>query len=187
MSNYFLEVVGVEDLKGISTWTGNGATTAKGSTTNMIEIKSFSHNIEMPVSEVAVSSNQGRVHGRSKHEAIEVVRSLDKASIYFHKLCSGGLTAQEMIIHVFANNTDQAGATTIAKEYFNIAMKNVIISKVALSGSGDELPEETLSLSYSAIQWTYVVPPDAQSPVGAGASGNLQAAWSLATNAASYA
>jgi type VI secretion system secreted protein Hcp len=148
-----------------------------GGVTPYVELLGYDHEIEFTIVENTMGSNVSRKSGRVKHNAINVKKHIDQSSPMLNQKCSEGVIFPTMCIHVF--NQDNAGGAPV--EMFRIEMTNVQITKVGLSADGDSMPEETVSLMYTRIIWTFK--PQTNTYLG-GAIGQTSGMWDLQLNAA---
>ena len=82
-----------------------------------------------------------------------VTKSLDKASPKLAEACAAGQPLAMCVL-----SARKAGSTT-TNDYYVVALENVFITSYragASCGSGsDQIPTETISMSYTRIIWTY--------------------------------
>jgi type VI secretion system secreted protein Hcp len=97
--------------------------------------------------------NQQRTKGQTVLGDVIVLRELDKSSPKLAEACANGTFFQEVEIDfcTTVNNKQEP--------YLTYKLKDVIVSSYSFHGeaSGDPLPTEQVSLSYSEIEWNYVV------------------------------
>src|ERR1044071_6216034 len=91
-----------------------------------IELISCSHNIEFPMTPNERSNNDGKWHGRTKHDAFSVVKRADKASPNLMLYCSSGEEVGTATITVFGNNKNKL---------FTYEMEKVFVTAVEVSVS----------------------------------------------------
>lgn len=138
-----------------------------------IELSSYSHGVSMQLT--GSQSDVGRTTGRCSHQDMVVTKRLDKTSPQLNLFCSGGKTIKEATIRCFGAVDD--GSTV---EYYNIKMKDVIVSSISISAGGGDRPYETVAFNYNDITWTYTQHDHDKG----GKSGNVATTWNLQTNTA---
>lgn len=139
-----------------------------------LEVGNWAHMIRQPKSATA-SSSGGHTAERCEHGDMVFTKDLDLTSPKIWEACSAGHTFDEVIIDFMRAD----GAKRV--KYLSIKLKHVLISSVAPTVAGEGIPTETFSLTYAAVQWTYI----AQSIAG-GQKGNSAGSWSLAKNSNQY-
>ena len=116
-----------------------------------IIIESMSSPISRSIPEGA--KDQQRSRGETTLGDIALSRQLDKSSTKLQEACANGTFYPEVEVHF---------CTTVKNKqepYLKYKMKNVIVSSYSFSGmaAGDPLPSEMVTLSYTEVEWTYVV------------------------------
>jgi type VI secretion system secreted protein Hcp len=136
-----------------------------------IEITNFSHSMDQPASATA-SSAGGATAERVNHSTFNFSHLLDKASPKLYEACCTGKHIKEVTLELCRSGGDKV-------KYMEIKLEQVLVSKVAPSGSaGEGFPSEEVKLSYGKIKWTYTQQKRAD---GAG-GGNVSAGWDLTAN-----
>jgi type VI secretion system secreted protein Hcp len=116
-----------------------------------IILTSMSAGISRSIAEGA--KDQQRSRGETTLSDVVVTRNLDKSSTKLQENCANGTFFSEVEIHL---------CTTVKNKqepYLKYKLKDVIISNYSFAGlaTGDPQPSETVSLSYTEVEWTYVV------------------------------
>jgi type VI secretion system secreted protein Hcp len=140
-----------------------------------IEIESWSHQIVQPRSATA-STAGGHTSERTEHSPMVFVKEMDVVSPLLYQHCSGGTTFGEVTVDFM--RADGEGKRV---KYFNIKMKNVLISSVEPEVVAEGIPTETFALKYAAVQWTYL-----QQKIGGNQGGQSMGQWSLTKNDKTY-
>lgn len=136
-----------------------------------IEILSWSHAISQPAS--ATANSTGGTVGRCKHEDFVITKYIDLASPKLYETCCSGKHVKKVVIELMR----ASGGSPV--KYMAIEMDQVVISKVAPGGGGnDDLPTETISFNYGIIKWTYTQ----QKRDGGDQGGNVAAGWNSVEN-----
>lgn len=116
-----------------------------------ITIHAFSNSIHRAIPPGA--KDQQRARGDTTLGDIDVVRELDKSSTKLQEACANGTLFPEVEIHL-CTTTD--GKQEPVLKY---KLSDVIISSYSFhaDASGSPLPTEQVGLSFSEVEWTYVV------------------------------
>jgi type VI secretion system secreted protein Hcp len=161
MKSIYLKLSG-PDLKGESTDKEHG---------QWIEIGEWHHQMHQP-SSPSVSTAGGHTAERTEHGDMAVTKELDSASPPLYQALSGGTTFQSAQIDFYRDAGDGKRV-----KYFEIQLKNVLISQIATAIDDSALPIETIALKYAAIQWKYQ-----KQNIDGGQGGVALGAWSLTKN-----
>lgn len=161
MKSIYLKLSG-PDLKGESTDKDHS---------EWIEISALHHEMKQPSSSTA-STAGGHTVGRTEHGDLTVVKDIDMASPILAQAVSGGTTfgSAELVFYRDAGDGKRV-------KYLEIQLKNVLISQVDMRVGEDQLPIESISLRYAAIQWKYQ-----KQKIDGGLGGVTLGAWSLTKN-----
>lgn len=117
-----------------------------------IEIKSFGLGIEMPT--VENRSGTGAITvGRANFEDFETEKSLDLSTGALLFFCLSGKHIPQAVIMVYRSTGE--GNQSKPTLYLKITYSDIVITEVGVTGSGDEMPNETLKFHYSKVGYTY--------------------------------
>jgi|HubBroStandDraft_6_1064221.scaffolds.fasta_scaffold57515_4 type VI secretion system secreted protein Hcp len=164
MQNMYLEIKS-PDVAGEST-------SSQG--TGLIEVLSYSHGVSMPLTFGA--SNTSRAHGRCQHQDFTISKYVDLASPTLNILACGGDDIKSVTLHVY--KADANSTTPI--EYLTYTLESVIVTSVAVGGSGGDAPTETVTFNYQKMTWAYIK----QGPSAGGTNkGTASTIWDLTKNA----
>lgn len=137
---------------------GEDGTEIKGSSTDeahkeAIEVVSWSHAFSQPTTAATKSSDQ-QATSRANHMDFNFTKFFDNASDEFCKACWTGAQLEEVVMMCYraSGSTDAGGGAT---DYLMITMNDVIVSNYSISGGGDELPIESITLNYTKIEYKY--------------------------------
>ena len=125
------------------------------------------------ISQSASSTAGGGGTTRSQHEPFTITKHIDLASPKLYEACSGGKHIKNVTIEMMRTSGDKRD------KYMVVGLKEVIILRVATSGSGENLTD-SVSFNYGTINWTYTQPERADGSKG----GNTTGGWNLAGNKA---
>ncbi|WP_312583570.1 Hcp family type VI secretion system effector [Atlantibacter sp.] len=113
-----------------------------------IEIKSLTHNINIPA-----DSNTGRLTGTRVHAPVMFQKEFDRVTPFLYKALSTGATLKSAIIKMYT--ITDAG---MEKEYFNIILDNVKLTSITpdlYPGASTGMHLETVLLRYEKITWKH--------------------------------
>ncbi len=113
-----------------------------------IELKSFTHNVNIPV-----DGNTGRLTSTRIHMPVMFQKEFDRVTPLLFRALSMGKTLQSAIIKMYQIN--QAG---LEKEYFNIFLENVKITSITpdlYPGANTGTHLETVLIRYEKITWKH--------------------------------
>ncbi|MCP4701664.1 MAG: type VI secretion system tube protein Hcp [Gammaproteobacteria bacterium] len=130
----------------------DGNSKAKGFV-KAIEVVSWSHGFSQPTSAATKSSDQQAV-SRANHADLSFTKFFDNSSDNILKACWTGQQIKTAVFQMFraSGSTDTGKSAT---EYLKIEMEDIIISNYSVSGGGDELPIENVTLNYSSVKYTF--------------------------------
>lgn len=112
------------------------------------ELKSFTHNVNIPV-----DGNTGKLTGTRIHMPIMFQKEFDRVTPLLFRALSTGRTLQSAIIKMYQIN--EAG---LEQEYFNILLENVKITSITpdlYSGANTGTHLETVLIRYEKITWKH--------------------------------
>jgi len=113
-----------------------------------IELKSLSHNLNIPI-----DGNTGRLTGTRVHAPIMVQKEFDKTTPLLYRALVNGATLKRGIIKLY--EVSEAGQEM---EYFNILLNNVKIVSITpdlYPGASTGTHLETIMLRYEIITWKH--------------------------------
>ena len=121
-----------------------------------IDVLGFSHGVVM-----RVERGPDRTPGGPDLQDFAITKYLDSASTLLNLACCTG--QDQGTVTITLGRSDQ-GAVSVGMVY---ELSHVIVSCVTISGGGEGVPLETLTLNYTQIKWTFL-PPGGASPVTGG-------------------
>ena len=122
---------------------GNGA----------IELTDFGFGVSMPVT-TSRSDGGGATVGRANFDVFTASKNIDSATCNLMEYCCKGTNIDRIVLHLFRSG-DAATSTTGVVKYAMYVFGNCVITKVAISGSGEELPKESLEFNYGQCEYHY--------------------------------
>ncbi|WP_005032939.1 Hcp family type VI secretion system effector [Holophaga foetida] len=136
-----------------------------------IEIGSFNWDLSQPAS-ASASTAGGSSAERVNISPLNFAHPFDKASPKLYEACCKGTHIKEATLHL-----NRAGGNKML--YGEITLKDVLVSAVAVAGSG-EFPSEVVTLSAGSYTWKY----NQQDKATGQSAGSVSAGWDLKTNKA---
>jgi len=136
-----------------------------------IELLSYSHGVAQQIT--GDPSNQKRTSGKPNHQDFTVTKYLDLSSCNLINYCNAATAIPTVKVFVLQNEDGKVNPI------MTYELSNVIVSSVSVGGGGGGKPQETVTMNYGKIAWTYK-PQKAEGDV----NGQDSAKWSLQTNKA---
>lgn len=150
--------------------------------TGAIELTDYGFGVSMPVT-TSRSDGGGATVGRANFDVFTCNKNLDTATTDLFLFCCKGTSIKRAELHVFRQgNTDTKDETGVVK-YVVIVFHHVVITKVSVSGGGEELPKESLEFNYGACEYHY---QPTKHDTGAKEGAPKRSGWSLVTNKQAY-
>lgn len=112
-----------------------------------VEVKSFTHGFEQPTNQAR--SQSGGTLEKCKHNPIEFTRKMDTASVQMLNACWAGKIWPKIIFNAY--RAAEAGPV----KYLDIVMENAIVASYSVSGSEGDIPDETISINYGKVTYSY--------------------------------
>jgi type VI protein secretion system component Hcp len=127
-----------------------------------IEITEYGFGVSMPVTS-SRSDGGGATVGRAAFDHFTCNKNIDTATPWLVRYCCLGQNIPSIVLHIFRSGGTVAtqvqgveeGADSGAVKYAMVVFQNCVITKVGISGSGDELPKEQLEFNYGLCEYTY--------------------------------
>ena len=117
-----------------------------------IEVVDFGFGVSMPVT-TGRSDGGGATVGRANFDVFTCNKGLDTATCKLVEFCCKGTAIKKIVLHLYrqGEGTDSTGAVKFAMVVFQFC----VITKVGISGGGEELPKESLEFNYGVCEYTY--------------------------------
>jgi len=138
-----------------------------------IEVLSFQFGMNQPASATASSVGGGTSERVNVHD-FTFTKQMDKASPKLYELCCSGKHIANIAVEMCRAGGDKV-------KYMDVKMEQVVISSVVPVGAAqnaDGFPEETVTLNFGKVKWTYTQQKRADGTGG----GNVTGGWDLTAN-----
>ncbi len=119
-----------------------------------IEIDSWSHGFEQPISAATKSSELGP-SSRCIHNELEFTKFYDNATDDLMKACWIGQCLDAMVYIYRPLEGSDSVLDADANLYIQIKLENCYIKTMSISGEAEEIPKETITLVYNYIQYKF--------------------------------
>ena len=145
--NAYLVFPSATGIQGESTSEPEAAAANKGA----IEVVDYGFGVSMPVT-TSRSDGGGATVGRANFEVFTCNKGIDSATTKLVEFCCKGTDIPTIALHLYrqGESTD-SGVVKFAMVVF----KHCVITKVGISGGGDELPKESLEFNYGIAEYWY--------------------------------
>jgi len=146
--------------------------------TGAIEISDYGFGVSMPTT-TSRSDGGGATVGRANFEVFTCSKNVDTSTHKLFELCCKGTDIAKAALHIYRQGagTEESGVV----KYLVINFHHCVITKVTISGGGEELPKESLEFNYGVCEYWYQ-PTDHETGNQKGAP--LKAGWSTIANKA---
>jgi type VI secretion system Hcp family effector len=139
---------GNDEINGESTSLPESSAVAK----KAIEVTDFGFGVSMPVT-TSRSDGGGATVGRANFDVFTCNKNIDTATCKLVEYCCKGTAIEKAVLHLYRQGVG-AEASGVVK-YVMVTFKFVVITKVGISGGGEELPKESLEFNYGACEYMY--------------------------------
>src|SRR4051812_12929248 len=119
-----------------------------------IELTDFGFGVSMPVT-TSRSDGGGATVGRANFDVFTCTKNIDTATCELMSKCCKGTNIKSIALHLFRAGAGDSVGNAGAVKYALYVFQNCVITKVAISGSGEELPKESLEFNYGVCEYWY--------------------------------
>jgi type VI secretion system secreted protein Hcp len=120
-----------------------------------IEIQDYAFGVTMPVS-ASRSDGGGATVGRANFDIFSCTKGIDSATPFLVQYCCTGKNIPSIVLHLYRQGgEDIKGTPSAVVKYAMVVFQNCVITKVGVSGSGEELPKESLEFNYGLCEYVY--------------------------------
>lgn len=171
--NAYLVFIDKVKIKGESTSSPEpGVTRENGA----IEIADYGFGVSMPVTS-SRSDGGGATVGRANFDVFTCSKGIDTATTKLVEFCCKGTAIDSIVLHLYRAGDSSATGTV---KYAVVTFQYCVITKVAITGSGEELPKESLEFNYGKCEYQY---RETDHNDGSPKSGYAKFGWSTIKNA----
>ncbi|HZR21582.1 MAG TPA: type VI secretion system tube protein Hcp [Verrucomicrobiae bacterium] len=144
--NAYLVFHGSSGIKGESTSVPDG-----GQPDVAIEITDYGFGVSMPVT-TSRSDGGGATVGRANFDVFTASKGIDTATVDLVKYCCKGTNVKSIVLHLYRAGGTSEGGTV---KYAMVVFHHCVITKCGITGSGEELPKESLEFNYGRCEYIY--------------------------------
>lgn len=116
-----------------------------------IEISDYGFGVTMPVTS-SRSDGGGATVGRANFDVFTCNKGIDTATRHLVRHCCTGKNIQSIVLHLYRQGEATESGTI---KYAMVVFQNCVITKVGITGGGDELPKESLEFNYGLCEYWY--------------------------------
>jgi len=116
-----------------------------------IEITDYGFGVSMPVT-TSRSDGGGATVGRANFDVFTCSKNIDTSTCRLVELCTKGISIDSIVLHLYRQG--EASESGVVK-YAMIVFQHCVVTKVAITGSGEELPKESLEFNYGICEYHY--------------------------------
>lgn len=117
-----------------------------------IEISDWGFGVSMPVTS-SRSDGGGATVGRANFDVFTASKAVDTSTISLVTYCCKGTAIPKIIVHLFRAGEGSEASGVV--KYAMVVFQFCVITKVAITCSGEELPKESLEFNYGACEYQY--------------------------------
>ncbi len=125
-----------------------------------IQMLSWSHSFNQPTSPTRSSAGSGTVE-QANHSDFSFTKYIDASTDDLLKYCWSGKQIGSATFTAYRSDGEDK-----AIKYLEVVMTNVVVSNVSIGGGTGDIPVETITLSYSSVQYTYIQQKTADGTAG---------------------
>jgi len=117
-----------------------------------IEIADYGFGVSMPVT-TSRSDGGGATVGRANFDVFTCNKSIDTSTCKLVEYCCKGTAIPKIVLHLYrqGEGTEAGGVV----KYAMVVFQHCVITKVGISGGGEELPKEALEFNYGVCEYWY--------------------------------
>jgi len=119
-----------------------------------IEISDYGFGVSMPVT-TSRSDGGGATVGRANFDVFTCSKNIDTATVWLVQYCCLGKSIPKIVLHLYRQGAGADEQESGVVKYGMIVFQHCVITKVGISGSGEELPKESLEFNYGVCEYWY--------------------------------
>src|SRR5207253_1919893 len=116
-----------------------------------IEITDYGFGVSMPVT-TSRSDGGGATVGRANFDVFTASKNIDTSTCRLVELCTKGTSVDSIVLHLYRQGDSSESGVV---KYAMVVFQHCVITKVAITGSGEELPKESLEFNYGICEYYY--------------------------------
>lgn len=116
-----------------------------------IEVSDYGFGVNMPVT-ASRSDGGGATVGRANFDVFTCNKGIDTSTRDLVRHCCTGKNIQSIVLHLYRQGEDSKSGVV---KYAMVVFQNCVITKVGITGGGDELPKESLEFNYGLCEYWY--------------------------------
>ena|SRR5436190_680661 len=152
----------------------------KGIPKGALEISDYAFGVSMPVT-TSRSDGGGATVGRANFDIFSATKSIDTSTPFLVQYCCTGKNIPSIVLHLYRQGAGTDQEASGAVKYAVVVFQNCVITKVGISGSGEELPKESLEFNYGYCEYIY---HETKKTTGERVGNPMRFGWSTVSNAA---
>ncbi|MBP7336158.1 type VI secretion system tube protein Hcp [Niveispirillum sp.] len=115
-----------------------------------IQVLSWNHSFNQPTSPTRNGASGGTVE-QASHSDFSFTKYTDASTDDLLKLCWSGKSIAKGIFCAYRPSGDGREV-----KYLEIVLETIIVSNVSIGGGTGDIPTETVTLSYGAVEYKYI-------------------------------
>jgi type VI secretion system Hcp family effector len=135
-------------ILGESTSEPEAGTAGKGA----IEVADYGFGVSMPVT-ASRSDGGGATVGRANFDVFTCNKNIDTSTTPLVEYCCKGTAIPKIVLHLYRQGEGTFASGVV--KYAMVVFEHCVITKVGISGGGEELPKESLEFNYGACEYWY--------------------------------
>jgi len=119
-----------------------------------VEPQDYGFGVSMPVT-TSRSDGGGATVGRANFDVFTCTKGIDTATSDLVKFCCKGTNIPAIVLHLYRAGDADTKSGTGAVKYAMVVFQYCVITKCAVTGSGEELPKESMEFNYGKCEYIY--------------------------------
>jgi len=119
-----------------------------------IEVSDYGFGVSMPVTS-SRSDGGGATVGRANFDVFTASKNIDTSTAKLVEFCCVGKNIPKVVLHLYRAGSGADVNESGTVKYAMIVFQNCVITKVGISGGGEDLPKESLEFNYGVAEYWY--------------------------------
>lgn len=124
----------------------------KSDSLGAIEPQDYGFGVSMPVT-TSRSDGGGATVGRANFDVFTCTKGIDTATTALVEYCCKGTAIKTIMLHLYRAGEGSEASGVV--KYAMVVFRHCVITKVAITGSGEELPKESMEFNYGVCEYHY--------------------------------